>query len=171
MNRRWLWFISSGLALLLFGLAVPWPEAGASGTCGPTGQLPVTILARPGTGHPFLPLDDTLGNSYIDPNSYRTMVPLRALVTAVSPYDPDAIRWDSSNRTALVRYAGKAMSITYSANSDRAYSLTVNGQSHAIHTFICQGRIYAPARYISEVLGLRIDYFEDGIVVIDPVTR
>ena len=98
------------------------------------------------------------------------MVPLRALITAISPGDPD-IQWDQPNRTALFRQASKLMAIRYTGIGDRAYSLTVNGQTHNIHTFICGGRVYAPARYISEVLGLQIDYFDDGIVVIDPVTR
>lgn len=176
LTQGFRWWRLTGVTLLIVLLAVaglvflPAGQSAASEGCGGAGRMEVTVLVRPSGGERFAALGADGGSPYIDTSLGRTIVPLRPLFDALSP-GQQVTTWDPQTRTASFRQQGHMISVAFPGGSTRAYSMRVDGRDLPIHSFLCNGRIYAPARYLVEAMGMEIRYFEHGIVVIDPVGR
>ncbi len=170
MRNRWTRWVGLVVGLLVMGgTGVLLPDAAAAPDCGPRDRFPATLLVRPDAGWPFVGLESDGADPYIDPSTNRTIVPMRSLFTALAPGEANAT-WDEPNRTALFQYRDHVMAIRYPAAGTTAYSVLLDGRDLPIHTFICDGRVYGPARYVVEALGIGIRYHGDGVVIIDPAT-
>ncbi|HYG56787.1 MAG TPA: copper amine oxidase N-terminal domain-containing protein [Symbiobacteriaceae bacterium] len=159
------------LAAILLGSGAPLPGTGvaaAAENCLPAKRLPVTLLVR--SGEAFVPLSTDGADPFIDGYTSRTVVPMRSLFEALSP-GGEGVRWNEATRTSTFSYAGKSVSITFAPGTSRADFGTVNGKSTRIDAVLCGGRVWVQARRLMEAMGVDIQYFEGGIVVIDPLRQ
>jgi hypothetical protein len=143
------------------------PSLQAGSHCGSPGSRPVTLLARPGAGTSFTTIGAAGAAPYLDNYTGTTMVPVRSLVAVISAID-GAIRWDEPTRTATFIRSGLSLSFSFDPGSRSSDRALVNGQSVAIHSIICDDRLYAPARFVSNALGVSLKWYPDGTVVVDP---
>lgn len=143
------------------------PTVQADSHCGSPGSRRVPLLARPGAGSTFTTIGADGASPYLDHRSGTTMVPIRSLVAVIGAVDGD-IRWDEPTRTATFIRSGLSLAISFVPGSHTSDRARVNGQSVAIESVICDGRLYAPARFVANALGVSLKWYPDGTVVIDP---
>lgn len=146
--------------------AAPRPAAAASGSCLPKNQIPVTVLVRSGPKRPFMSLEDGGIAPFVNGDTGRTVVPLRALVTGLAP-GSDSIRWYPDLRTATFWYEGHTLSVRFPRGVDVAYTATLDNQSYTLTAYLCDGRVWVNARDVAEAFRIDIQYYEDGVVLID----
>jgi len=139
----------------------------ADAACGSPGSRRIPLLARPGAGSIFTTIGTDGAWPYLDYQSGTTMVPVRSLVAVIGAGDGD-VRWDESTRTATFIRSGLTLSFSFVPGSHTSDRARVNGQSVAIDSVICDGRLYAPARFVAKALGVGLKWYPDGTVVVDP---
>ncbi|HYF94222.1 MAG TPA: copper amine oxidase N-terminal domain-containing protein [Symbiobacteriaceae bacterium] len=149
-----------------FGTGPRPAEAAASGPCLPQRQLPVTVLARSAAGRPFDALEFEEAAPFIDADTGRTIVPLRSLISSLSP-GTDGVRWYADIRTASFWHQGHTLSVRFPRDVDRSYSASLDNQSYSLTSYLCNGRVWVTARTVAEAFGIDIEYYKDGVVVID----
>lgn len=160
------------LMVFLLALAAAWgpiprpAAAAASGSCLPKNRLPVTVLVRSAAGRPWLPLETDGPAPFIDGDTGRTIVPLRALTTALSP-GTDSVRWHDDLRTAAFWYQGHTLSIRFPRDVDLTYTATLDKQPYRLTSYLCDSRVWVTARTVAEAYHIDIQYAEDGYVLID----
>lgn len=131
-------------------------------------QRPATVLARPGLGHAFLkPFGDGSAQPYLDVDEGRIVVPVRSLVTVITPAR-DVASWDDQTRTATFRRGDQVLSYSFAPGSHRTTLATLNGQPLQTDAFICDGKVFAPVRFLAAALGSGIKWYRGNTVVIDP---
>jgi len=164
--RAWSILMAFFLALAATWGTLPRPAAAAaSGTCLPKNRLPVTVLVRSAAGRPWLPLETDGPLPFIDGDTGRTIVPLRALTTALAP-GSDSVRWYSDLRTASFWYQGHTLSIRFPRDVDRSYTATLDNQPYTLTSYLCDSRVWVTARTVAEAYRIDIQY-EGGYVLID----
>jgi hypothetical protein len=140
--------------------------AAASGQCLPARQLPVTVLVRSGEQQPFAALSPDDPSPFIDAATGRTIVPLRALTTALNP-GTNSVRWYDDLQTATFWHGGHSLSIRFPRGADRTYSAVLDQKPISLTSYLCNGRVWVTARSVAEAFGIDIQYYENGIVLID----
>lgn len=159
------------LMAFLLALAATWGSlprataAAAGGSCLPTNRLPVTVLVRSAAGRPWLPLETDGPLPFIDGDTGRTIVPLRALTTALAP-GSDNVRWYDDLRTASFWYQGHTLSIRFPRDVDRTYTATLDKQPYSLTSYLCNSRVWVTARTVVEAYHIDIQY-DGGYVLID----
>lgn len=169
-RARWTFLVAAALAMVLTGFVGRPPSAAASATpaCLPDNRLPVTVLARGRAGQPFAGVMGDGNDPYVDPRSNRTMVPMRSLFEALSP-GTDSVKWNAATGTASFWWNGHTLNIHIPSGADRTYTGTLDGKSVGVTAFLCNGRIWAQARSVAEAFQMEIEYYDPGVVVIDPL--
>lgn len=168
MRRVGVWvavvLVAAGLGGLLHGQKWARAEAG----CLPDGYRPVTVLARPGLGHSFLKLE-TAGEAtaYLDGGTGRVMVPVRSLVTLMTPAHQVAT-WDEATRTATFIRGDRRIAFTFPPGSAHTDTAVVNGQPARAAAVLCGGKVVASARLVAGALGSGIKWYQGNTVVVDP---
>lgn len=161
-----------GVLLLLFqgGGLGPGRAAEAAEDCLPEGRTSVTFLSRPGLGHPFVKLGTDGNSPYLDPNSHQTMVFVRSLFTSLS-MGPGAVAWDGEQRTATFVHGNNSLAVTIPPGTTRMSTALLNGRTYPLSSFVCNGQLYAPARAITDALGLELKWYRNNTAVVDPAWR
>jgi hypothetical protein len=97
--------------------------------------------------------------AYIDPNSGRTLVPVRYLDDALGA----TTNWDADTQEVTVSTAVYNIAMTIGSAT-----LTVNGQAQALDQapVINNGRTYLPARWVANALGYQVDWNAQYQIVI-----
>jgi hypothetical protein len=97
--------------------------------------------------------------AYIDPNSGRTLVPVRYLDDALGA----TTNWDADTQEVTVSTAIYNIAMTIGSAT-----LTVNGQAQALDQapVINNGRTYLPARWVANALGYQVDWNAQYQIVI-----
>jgi hypothetical protein len=140
--------------------------AAAGGQCLPERQLPVTVLVRSGERQAFGALAADQPSPFIDADTGRTVVPLRALTSALSP-GTDSVRWYSDLQTATFWHGGHSLSVRFPRGVDRTYTALLDQKATSLTSYLCEGRVWVTARSVSEAFGIDIQYYTGGIVLID----
>lgn len=98
---------------------------------------------------------------YIDPRTSRTLVPMRAILTALG-VTAENIAWDAPSRTVLARRGNTSVSLTI--DSDIAYVnyLPVKLDQPAV---IRADRTLVPVRFVSEQFGLKVGWDQVNRVI------
>ena len=98
------------------------------------------------------PLDSS---PYLDKNSGRTMVPLRAIaesIGAVVSFDPKTQRIDITKETTSIQlWIGKPKALVNGAEVDI-------DSDKPVSPVIIQGRTFLPLRFTGETLGFKVDW-------------
>ncbi|MFN3925023.1 MAG: copper amine oxidase N-terminal domain-containing protein [Pseudarthrobacter sp.] len=136
--------------------------------CSPGEARRVNVLARPAAGLAFTSVAQIGGTPFLDTQSSTTYVPVRSLVSIIAAGEGGGTRWDEQTRTATFSRAGRTISFSIPPGTNRAERATVNGERVAVTSFICNGRLYAPARFVAASLGVELKWYADGTVVVDP---
>lgn len=153
------------VSLAAFLLPRPTVANEAGPACAPEGSRPLIVLARPETGRSFARLGGP--DSFVDPAVDRAIVPIRALTEALAPGE-GSVRWESDTRTATFARGPHLLSISIPLGRSRTGVAVVNGRAVQVDTFICDGHLYAPARFAAAALGAGIRWYPDRTVIIDP---
>ncbi len=165
------WFPASlVVAAALGGLVLVSPgSVQAEPGCMPAESAQVTVLARPGLGHSFLKLEgDGDAAPYLDKDSGRVMVPVRSMVTLITPAH-DVARWDDASRTATFQRGDHTLSFSFAPGSNRTDTARLGGQIVQAEAYICGGKVVASARFIAGALGSGIKWYKStNTVVVDP---
>ena len=91
----------------------------------------------------------------------RTMVPISFFATALG-VPASGIKWDNISKTATITHEGRELQLT----QGQAY-LLVNGERRSMDTTIAirEGRVFIPARFIAEGLGVTVSWDEWSRIV------
>lgn len=147
------------------------PAAAASGSeCLPSRKLPVTVLVRGAERKPFASLAPDEPSPFIDADTGRTIVPLRALTSALTP-GAESVRWYNDLQTATFWHGGHSLSVRFPRGVDRTYSAALDQKPLALTSYLCDGRVWVTARSVTEAFGIDIQYYKDGVVLIDGAGR
>lgn len=140
--------------------------AAAGGQCLPARQLPVTVLVRGGERKPFAGLAANEPSAFIDADTGRTIIPLRALTTALNP-GSNNVRWYDDLQTATFWHGGHSLSVRFPRGADRTYTAVLDEKPMSLTSYLCNGRVWVTARSVAEAFDIDIQYYEDGVVLID----
>ena len=170
MRRSVVWFFCSLAAILGASgfLTSPGNTVEAAGHCLPDRRLPVTVLVRSTGTQSFTALSADGAEPFIDAYTSRTVVPMRSLFEALSP-GPGSATWNEQTRTATFAYNGRHFALAFPPGTDRTFSATVDGKHAGIYAMLCGGRVWVQARPVLEALGVSVQYYEGGIVTVDPL--
>jgi len=96
---------------------------------------------------------------YIDPNSGRTLVPVRYLGDALGA----TTAWDAGSQTVTLTSGSATISMVVGS-----LTLNVNGQTQTLDQapVIQNGRTYLPARWVANALGYQVDWNAANRIVI-----
>ncbi|MGD0154000.1 MAG: copper amine oxidase N-terminal domain-containing protein [Thermacetogeniaceae bacterium] len=88
---------------------------------------------------------------YIDPDSSRTLIPVRYLGNALGAQT----NWDGNTQTVAVTEGSTTISLVIGSAS-----MSVNGQAQTLDQapVIKDGRTYLPARWVANALGYQVDW-------------
>ena len=98
-------------------------------------------------------------NPYIDEESERTLVPMRAIFEAVGA----TVQWDDATKTVI---AVKGTSfVTLQIGSPKAF---INSEEHTldVNAIMKDDRTFVPLRFVSEALGAKVEWDNDNYAVI-----
>lgn len=140
--------------------------AAAGGQCLPDRQLPVTVLVRGAAGKDFAGLNPDQPAPFIDADTGRTILPLRALTAALNP-GADNVRWYDDLQTATFWHGEHFLSIRFPRGADRTYSAVLDLKPISLTSYLCNGRVWVTARSVAEAFGIDIQYYDGGIVLVD----
>lgn len=99
---------------------------------------------------------------YIQIASSSTMVPLRAVSTALAGVDEndDMIKWDAENKVVTINYKGNTLVFTINSND-----IIINGKKksmdYGVVAEIKDSRTFVPFRALGEALGAEVDWEAD----------
>lgn len=163
--KRWLGLLL-GIGVLLLGWSAFRSADASESQCGLIEEQ-VTVLARGGAGKAFVAVDDLGEVAYIDPRTDETITPLRPFFTILS--DEGAVQWDESTRTARFSHAAHQLMLQVTADG-RSIKTTLDGAPYELRAHLCDGRLHAPLRGVTDALGLELRWYSaDMTAVIDPV--
>jgi hypothetical protein len=161
------WLVMLCVSILLIGWA-GFHGVEAHGERCAVVQNQVRLLARPGEGRSFVSLAELGDTPFLDPKTGETIAALRPLLTALS--GPQGVRWDEQIRVASFYHGGHEITIALPQGNQASLETKLDGKSYPLRAYLCDGRLYAPVRQMTDALGLEVRWYHtDQTVVIDPV--